>query len=230
MSPSRKHAPQYALFALAVFSVLPGRAWAQAASQPQPSPSSSTPAPKLDYPRDKAGILIIYDTGWHEISAQGPTKSHLKHALAPGLTYGAVPAVMLTDYDGLHAQTQIAPGRPLLCVCHFIALTGAPALVRLHPKKDHRELDGGNIHIGVKLEEAKKSLVDVSVTSPESEVWLVQPHDDLPEGEYGLMIGSQNLIIFPFSVINEKKDYDEKKADDAAEDPDEKKYDDSYPQ
>jgi hypothetical protein len=111
------------------------------------------------------------------------------------------PAATVTDYEGLHARVQIEPGRPVICICHLISLPGNPALVRLHPKKNVRELDGGKLHIGAKFAEAEKSdLIPINVSQPEDTVWLVQPQQPLPAGEYALMAGTQNMNVFPFTV------------------------------
>jgi hypothetical protein len=161
--------------------------------------------PAVEYPKDRAGILILAPE-WVSLPSQMPQKNHLKHALAPALTYGAVPATAVSDYEGLHAQVQLPSGRPVICVCHIVGIPGNPLLVRLHSKKDYRELDGGKIHIGAKPEEVQQTdLVPISVTTPESTVWLIQPQQALPEGEYALMLGNQNVNIFPFTIISDEK-------------------------
>jgi hypothetical protein len=40
----------------------------------------------------------------------------------------------------------------------------------------------------------------VAISQPEENVWLIQPEQALPPGEYALMLGAQNLNVFPFSV------------------------------
>lgn len=82
--------------------------------------------------------------------------------------------------------------------------------MRLHPKKNARELDGARIPVpGGKVGEAtKRDLIEVEVSRPESEVWLLQPREALPAGEYALMVGTQklmlgtqNMTIFPFTIL-----------------------------
>jgi hypothetical protein len=108
---------------------------------------------------------------------------------------------VVSEYEGVHAPVQIEPSRPVICICRLIALPGSPALVRLHPKKTFRELDGGKIYYGSKTAEAEQNdLIPINITQPESTVWLVQPQQDLPAGEYALMAGTQNMAIFPFTV------------------------------
>lgn len=187
-----------ALIALGLFSTLSVLTPAQ--NKTAPGASSAPPALTADYPSDRVGILIL-GADWISIPSEMPTKNRLKHALAPVLTYGAVPAVFVADYEGLHAQVHIEPGRPVICVCHFISLPGNPALVRLHVKKDFRELDGGKVRIGTKIEEAEKSdLIPVAVSRPEDTVWLMQPQESLPAGEYAVLLGTQNVSIFPFTI------------------------------
>ena len=166
-----------------------------------PDSTSATPPPlAADYPSDRAGILIL-SSDWISIPSEVPAKTHLKHGFAPAVTYGIAPAAAVSDYDGLHARVQVEPGRPVICICHLISLPGNPALVRLHQKKNFRELDGGKLHFGAKLEEAEKNdLIPTNVSQPESTVWLIQPQQALPAGEYALMLGTQNMGIFPFTV------------------------------
>jgi hypothetical protein len=189
--------PTYVVIALGIVSALP----LLAAAQNKPDSASATPPTvTADYPRDRAGMFML-SSDWISIPSEMPARSHVKHGLAPALTYGIAPATAVSDYNGLHAQVQIEPGRPIICICHIISLPGNPALVRLHPKKNLRELDGGNLHIRGKIEEAEKAdLLPINVSQPESMVWLVQPQQALPAGEYALMLGTQNISIFPFTV------------------------------
>ncbi len=176
----------------------------RAQDTPAPGSSSATPPPvTADYPKDRVGILIR-GSDWTPIPGENPSRSRLKNSLAPAFTYGLAPASMVSEYEGIHAQTQIESGAPVICICRFYSIPGDPALVRLHPnpKKNLRELDGGNLHIGAKLEEAEKSdLIPVNVSRPDNMVWLVEPRQPLPPGEYALMLGTQNVSIFPFSVV-----------------------------
>jgi hypothetical protein len=77
-------------------------------------------------------------------------------------------------------------------------------LVRLHPKKDSRELDGGKLPvIGAKVAEVKQSdLVPTKVVQPVDAYWLVGATEDLPAGEYALTLGTQNRSIFAFTITN----------------------------
>jgi len=176
---------------------LPVAAQTQAPAGPG---SATAPTFTTDYPIDRAGVLIR-SSDWLSISPEMPAKSHVKHGFAPALTYGIAPAAAVSDYAGLHAQVQIEPGRPVICICHLISLPGNPAVVRLHPNKTFRELDAGKLHIGSKMAEAEKSdLIAINVSQPESTVWLVQPQQALPAGEYALMLGTQNMSIFTFTV------------------------------
>jgi hypothetical protein len=185
--------------ALVIVSALPLLAPAQNQTAPA-SASATPPTVTADYPRDRSGILIR-NSDWISVPSEMPAKIHMKHGFAPALTYGIAPAAAVTDYEGLHARVQIEPGRPVICICHLISLPGNPALVRLHPKKNVRELDGGKLHIGAKFAEAEKSdLIPINVSQPEDTVWLVQPQQPLPAGEYALMAGTQNMNVFPFTV------------------------------
>jgi hypothetical protein len=164
------------------------------------SPASTARAP--DYPSSPPGI-IIEDSDWRPIDAVYPSKSHVKNGLADSVSYGAVAAKIVSDYDGDHASVQVQATQPWICICHIISLPGAPAIVVLHPKKGVRELDGGNLRIlQSKLAQAEKSdLIPTDVTQPEANVWLVRPQQPLAPGEYALMLGTQNVDIFPFTVL-----------------------------
>src|ERR1019366_7313501 len=93
-----------------------------------------------------------------------------------------------------------------ICICHFYSIPGAPVLVKLHAKKGSRELDGGRMIVyplvgGSKMADANKSdLIPVDVSHPDSQVWLIRPQSPLQPGEYALMLGTQNLSIFPFTI------------------------------
>ena len=189
----------YVVIALGILSALP----VVTTAQNQATLDSASPTPptvRADYPRDRAGIMVLA-SDWISIPSAAPAKNHVKHGLAPAFTYGIAPAEAVSDYEGLHAPVQIAPGRPVICICRVLSLPGNPALVILHPKKNVRQLDGGNLHIRGKFEEAEKTdLIPVNISQPESGVWLIQPQQELPPGEYALMLGTQNLSIFPFTV------------------------------
>jgi hypothetical protein len=88
-----------------------------------------------------------------------------------------------------------------------MSLPGAPVLVRLHPKKGARELDGGRMYVypvvgNSKMADASKSdIVPSDVSQPAPQVWLVRPQSPLDPGEYAMMLGTQNISIFPFTVV-----------------------------
>lgn len=173
----------------------------QTMAQSRPDATSSRlSSSEVEYPKDDAGILI-YSSAWTEILPTPPAESRVKRAVAASLTYGAIPAKLVAEYDGLHADVQLSPGRPIVCACHIPNLSVSPVLVRLHAKKNSRELDGGRIIVGGRIGEASKSdLIEVDVSRPETEVWLIQPREALPAGEYALMLGTQNMNIYPFTV------------------------------
>ena len=55
--------------------------------------------------------------------------------------------------------------------------------------------------MGSKAGEAEKNdLIPTDVSQPESSIWVIRPKEDLPAGEYALMLGTQNVSIFPFTV------------------------------
>jgi hypothetical protein len=174
-------------------------------AQNQQTPASG-PALTADYPKDRAGVFI-QNTQWTAIANQFPAKTKTSHGIAASLSYGVVPAKVVSEYAGEHAPTQIETVQPIICMCHFISLPGEPVLVRLHPKKGVRELDGGKMIVypvvgGSKMADANKSdLIPVDVSQPEPQVWLIRPQSPLQPGEYALMLGTQNISIFPFTVV-----------------------------
>jgi len=176
----------------------------------QTPPSSAAQAGQAftaDYPNNRAGVMI-QSIGWTDVTNQFPVKTKAAHSIAAGLSYGMVPAKLVAEYDGEHAPTQTEAVQPILCICHMISLPGAPVIVRLHPKKGARELDGGKMVVypvvgGSKMADANKTdLIPVDVSQPESQVWLVRPQVELQPGEYALMLGTQNVSIFPFTVTS----------------------------
>jgi hypothetical protein len=89
-----------------------------------------------------------------------------------------------------------------ICVCRFSSIPGDPVIVKLHPQKGMRELDAGKLPIlGGKMAQADKSdLVQADLSHPAKTVWVLQSKTPLPEGEYAVMLGTQNMAIFPFTV------------------------------
>ena len=172
--------------------------------QPQHSTSGNSSF-TADYPKNRPGIFI-QGPSWVEVHNQMPAKTKVAHGIAASLSYGAVPAKVVSEYDGEHASTQVDTGQITICICHILSLPGAPIIVQLHPKKGARELDGGKMIVypvvgGSKLADAKKSdLVPVNQARPEDQVWLVRPESALAPGEYALMFGTQNINIYPFTV------------------------------
>lgn len=167
----------------------------------------ATPSFKADYPLDRSGIFI-QSSDWIPLSGASPIKTRVKNGWADSLSYGAVPGIILAEYEGLHAKVQVEPGQPIICLCRMISLPGDPVLVRLHPKKDSRELDGGRLRILVsKMAEARQNdLVPVDVSKPEDNFWLVRSQQALPPGEYALMLGTQNIFLYPFTVAAASSD------------------------
>jgi hypothetical protein len=155
---------------------------------------------------DRAGVFI-QSSQWKLVTGQTPAKTRASHAIAASLSYGLVPAKIVSEYDGEHAPIRVEAGQPILCICHIISLPGDPVLVRLHPKKQSRELDGGRMIVypvvgGSKMANADKSdIVPVDVSHPDPQVWLVRSQSPLEPGEYALMLGTQNMNIFPFTVV-----------------------------
>jgi hypothetical protein len=161
-----------------------------------------------DYPMDRAGIFI-QSPDWKDIKNQMPTKTKAAHGFAASLSYGLVPAKVVAEYEGEHGPAQASAGQPILCVCHILSLPGQPVIVRLRPKKGDRELDGGKMIVypvvgGSKTADANKSdLIPVEIAHPDAQVWLVRSQVALGPGEYALMLGTQNVAIYPFSVAGD---------------------------
>jgi hypothetical protein len=179
-------------------------------AQNQLSPSAPAAQPDsnqitVDYPNNRAGILIG-EKQWAEIANQMPFKTKVAHGLAASLSYGLAPAKIVAEYQGERSSTRVVESQPILCVCHFSSIPGSPVLVKLHAKKDSRELDGGRMTVypivgGSKLADANKTdLIAAEVSQPEPQVWLIRPQTPLDPGEYALMLGTQNINIFPFTV------------------------------
>jgi hypothetical protein len=159
-----------------------------------------------DYPADRAGILV-HASAWEALAAEAPSKTKAAHGIAASLSYGAVPVKMVAEYEGEHASIQL-DGRLILCVCHVMSIPGKPVIIRLHSKKGGRELDGGRMTeypiVGnAKTADANRSdLLPIDVAQPETNVWLIRPQAPLPPGEYALMLGTQNVMIYPFTVTS----------------------------
>jgi hypothetical protein len=173
--------------------------------EPAPRPAPANSEFTADYPTDRFGILI-QDSSWSEIASQVPAKTRAAHGFAASLSYGLVPVKIVAEYQGTHAAVSVGAGRPILCICHMMSLPGEPVIVQLHVKKGSRELDGGKMVVypvvgGSKMADANQSdLIPVDQSHPENHVWLIRPQSPLDPGEYALMLGTQNLYIYPFTV------------------------------
>jgi hypothetical protein len=154
---------------------------------------------------DRAGIFIK-GAEWKAVTNQAPFKTKAAHSIAASLSYGLVPAKVVAEYEGDHAPTQAEGAQPVFCICHIISIPGEPVIVRLHPKKTSRELDGGKMIVypvigGSKMADANKTdLIPVDVSHPDPQVWIVRPQSALAPGEYAVMLGTQNVSIFPFTI------------------------------
>lgn len=161
-----------------------------------------------DYPMNRPGIFIR-DSSWKEVLGRMPSKTKTAHGIAASLSYGVVPAKIVAEYAGEHALTQVGAAQPSICICHMLSLPADPVIVQLHPRKGLRELDGGRMIVypvvgGSKMADAKKSdLIPVDQIQPEQHVWLIRPESPLAPGEYALMLGTQNMDIFPFTVTEQ---------------------------
>jgi hypothetical protein len=187
--------------ALVLFSLLPSVHVAPA----QDKPSTASPAPSnfpAEYAVDDASVLV--DSGWVALSQELPSKTRTKRGLVSALSYGVLPGAIIAEYPGQHAEVQIENRRPVFSICNVPSFPSAPALVRLHPKKDSRELDAGRLPaLGAKIAEAKLSdQVPTEAVQSENACWLMRPREDLPAGEYALMLGTQNMGIFAFTITN----------------------------
>ena len=197
MLPWFRYAAASILFSLLPFAQQPP-------AQDKQSAASSTPAnfPE-EYPTDGVGVLVE-NSGWEALSQELPTKIRAKRGLAQSLTYGVIPAVAIAEYSGQHAELQIETRRPVLSVCKLPSFPRGPVLVQLHPKKDLRELNAGRIPVlGAKIAEANQlDVVLTEVSQPENACWLLRPREDLPPGEYALMLPTQNFAIFAFTIAH----------------------------
>jgi hypothetical protein len=186
---------------LVLFSLPPSAQLSPAQDKPSEASLTRTNFP-AEYPADDASVLV--DSGWVALSQELPSKTRTKRGLVSALSYGVIPGTIIAEYPGQHAELQIENRRPVFSICNVPSLPGVPAIVRLHPKKDSRELDAGRLPaLGAKIAEAKQSnLVPAEVVQPENACWLMRPREDLPAGEYALMLGTQNMSIFPFTIAN----------------------------
>jgi len=185
-----------------LFSLLPSAQQPLAQDKQRAASSTLANFPE-EYPTDGVGVLVK-NSGWEALSQEIPSKIRTKRGLIGSLTYGVVPAVAIAEYSGQHADVQIETHRPVLSTCNVPSFPGGPVLVRLHPKKDLRELDAGSVPVlGAKIAEAKQSdVVPTEVSQPENACWLLRPREELPAGEYALVLPTQNLAIFAFTIAN----------------------------
>jgi hypothetical protein len=188
--------------ALVLSSLLPSAQLAPA----QTKPGTASPTPSnfpAEYPTDGVGVLIA-NSDWEALTQELPSNIRTKRGLLSAVSYGLVPGSAVAEYSGQHADVQIEPRRPVLSICNVSSFPRGPLLVRLHPKKDLRELDAGRLPVlGAKVAEVRQSnVVSTEVVHPENACWLLRPREDLPAGEYALMLPTQNFAIFGFTIAN----------------------------
>ncbi len=119
--------------ALVLFSLLPSAQLAPA----QDKPGTASPAPSnfpAEYPTDGVSVLVE-NSSWLPLSQESSPKPRFRRGLIGSLTYGAVAAVVIIEYRGQHAELQIETRRPVFSICNVPSFPGAPALVKLHPKR-----------------------------------------------------------------------------------------------
>lgn len=172
---------------------------------PKPDTTSAQKSNSMDYPEDQTGVLIR-GAEWTEVPQVLPSKMRRKHGVAAAFTYGTVPAKAVMEYAGQHAEIVLSAGRPAICICYTV-LRRPPVLVRLHARKNSRELVSAAAPImDTTISEAAQSdLVEIDVSTPDSTVWLLRPRKALPPGEYAVMLETQNMSIYPFTVTNSDK-------------------------
>jgi hypothetical protein len=82
-------------------------------------PKVKPPAPShliADYPDDVSGVLME-SPEWTEIDEVMPSDKSARHALAAALSSGLIPGHTVAQFDGQHADIQLASLRPVLWVC-----------------------------------------------------------------------------------------------------------------
>jgi hypothetical protein len=168
-------------------------------------PKVKPPAPShliADYPDDVSSVLIE-SPEWTEIDEVMPSDKGARHALAAALCSGLIPAHTVAQFDGQHADLQLASQRPVLWVCRTKPIPAAPLSVRLHGRNNgHRELHGGRLPaVGAQIMKEKPSdIIPADPFRAEKGVWLIQPKNALQPGEYALMIANDAVGIFPFTI------------------------------
>jgi hypothetical protein len=177
----------------------------QRASQAQSQPDTDVPNPAQECPTNQVGIYFLQAKPM-PLANLNPVKVKSARGFAASLSYGLVPAKVVAEYGGEHAPAYSELAQPIICIRHMISLPGDPVIVRLHAKKDSRELDGGRMTVypvvgGSKVADANASdLIAVDVVHPEPTVWQIRLKSPLEPGEYALMLGTQNLSIFSFRI------------------------------
>jgi hypothetical protein len=154
---------------------------------------------------DQAGVFI-QNSKLMPLVNQFPDKTKSTRGFAASLSYGLVPMKIVAEYRGEQAPVRSDSQQPTLWICHMFSLPGEPVLIRLHPKKGMRILDGGRMTVypivgGSKMAEANNSdIIPTDTANPVEHVWRIHAGVPLEPGEYALMLGKENMSVFPFSV------------------------------
>lgn len=165
------------------------------------APNNTSTTDDVPLPYDAVGVLIR-GADWTSISQSVPSRSKTKRGLAAAFSYGIISASIATEFPGRHAPVQVSEPRPWICICNLDSSAGEILLVRLRTKKDSRELNGGRLPVfGAKVGQAEESdTIAMDEFDQEDGVRLFRPRTALPEGEYALALGRQNVAIFAFGV------------------------------
>jgi hypothetical protein len=145
---------------------------------------------------------LIQGPDWTTIPQSIPAKSKVRRGLAAAFSNGIVPASLAAEFPGRHAPVQASIQRPWICICHLDSPAVEILLVKLRVKKDSRELNGGRTPApGAKVGEAEqRDVIAIEEFDQQEGVRLIRPRAPLPEGEYALLVGRQNVAIFAFGV------------------------------
>ena len=174
-------------------------------SPPEEKAQSPLATSELDDEVSDLSGVYVRDSEWGELFDVAPSRVRVKRGVLHAVTYGTVPADLVAEYEGPHSQIRVTAGRPVICICHLPPSVTQPVIVQLHIYKDTRLLNAGRLPVlGAKVAEAKESdLVPIDIhRQRKNMVWLLQPRLELPAGEYAVMLGAQNLEIFPFTVTD----------------------------
>lgn len=143
------------------------------AQEPPPCPGNS-------------GVYFLTDNGWKPLTLLQPLGYGSSRGGRAMLTYSAKATVRYKDLQA----PQTLDAKPTFCTAGNADIGRNVTIVRLHPKKDHRELQIGKVgrFTGTSMQYSTKDVVAIDVRVQNERSVIITPRSALTSGQYLIVI------------------------------------------